>query len=58
MWRFARLVCLVRRPPVSLLEVVGLALVAIGLHEVYVPASLIFTGAALIFVAQGMERGE
>ena len=58
MWRFARLVCRVRRLPAWLLEVVGLALVAMGLHEVYVPASFIFTGAALVVVAQGMERHE
>lgn len=58
MWRFARLVCRVRRPPAPFLEVVGLALVAIGLHGVYVPASFIFTGAAVVFVAQGMERRE
>lgn len=58
MCRFARLVCRVRRPPAPLLEVVGLALVAIGLHEVYEPAALIFAGAALVFVAQGMERDE
>jgi len=58
MWRLARLICRVRRPPATLLEVVGLALVAIGLHEVYVPASLIFTGAAVVFVAQGLERPE
>lgn len=58
MWRFARLVDRVRRAPASLLEVVGLALVAIGLHELNVPASLVFTGAALIVVAQGMERHE
>jgi|GEM_PF-5362262 len=58
MWRFTRLVYRVRRAPASLLEVVGLALVAIGLNEVYVPASVIFTGAALLFIAQGLERGK
>ena len=55
MWRLAYRV---RRLPAWLLEIVGLALVAMGLYEVYVPASLIFTGAALVVVAQGMERHE
>lgn len=42
----------------TVFEVLGLSLLAVGLHEVYPPAALIFAGAALIFIAQGMERGE
>jgi hypothetical protein len=30
----------------------------LGLHEIYSPAAFIFAGAALVFVAQGMEREE
>lgn len=40
------------------IEVVGLTLVAAGLEQIYPPAALIFTGAAVVFVAQGMERHE
>lgn len=39
-------------------ELVGFGLVAIGVHEIYPPAALIFAGAALVFVAQGLERRE
>jgi len=34
-----------------LLEVGGIAIVAVGLHEVYYPAGVIFAGAALVFLA-------
>ena len=43
--------------PVAL-ELAGGLLVTAGLYQVYEPAALIFAGAALVFVAQGMERGE
>lgn len=36
-------------------EVTGFALVTAGLHQVYEPAAFVFAGAALIFLAQGME---
>lgn len=51
-----RVVQVVCRPAVA--EVIGLALIGAGLHRVYEPAALIFAGAALVFVAQGMERDE
>lgn len=41
-----------------MLEVCGIALVTTGLNEVYEPAALVFIGAVLVFVAQGMERRE
>lgn len=40
------------------LEVVGFSGVAVGVHQVYPPAALIFAGAALVFIAQGTERRE
>jgi hypothetical protein len=40
------------------LELAGALLVIAGLHQVYEPAALVFAGAALVFIAQGMERGE
>ena len=58
MRRLARQVCSIQRPPALLLEKAGLGLVAFGLNQVYVPASLIFAGAALVFIAKGMERHE
>ncbi|GAB4333636.1 MAG: hypothetical protein Kow0010_20240 [Dehalococcoidia bacterium] len=42
----------------TMLEVCGIALVTTGLNEVYEPAALVFIGAVLVFVAQGMERRE
>jgi len=39
------------------MEVVGLSLVTAGVHEAYPPAAFVFAGAALVFLAQGMERG-
>lgn len=39
-------------------EVVGLTLIAIGLEQLYPPAAFIITGAAVVFIAQGMERHE
>lgn len=39
------------------LEVMGLGSIAAGLHQVYPPAAFIFVGVALVFIAQGMERG-
>jgi len=40
------------------LEVVGFSGVAVGIHQVYPPAALIFAGATLVLIAQGMERHE
>jgi len=40
------------------LELAGALLVIAGLHQVYEPAALVFAGAALIFIAQGLERSE
>lgn len=37
---------------------IGLALVTVGIGQVYEPAALVFAGAALVFVAQGMEPRE
>lgn len=39
-------------------ETVGFGLVTVGLHQVYEPAAFIFAGAALVVLAQGMERDE
>ncbi|MBI2764847.1 MAG: hypothetical protein HYX53_02920 [Chloroflexi bacterium] len=36
-------------------ELAGLVLIAIGVGDIYLPAGLVFVGAALVFVAQGME---
>lgn len=41
-----------------LTELVGLGLVTLGLHQIYEPAALVFGGAALVFIAQGMGRRE
>lgn len=41
-----------------LAELTGAAFVASGVYEIYPPAALIFAGTALVFIAQGMERGE
>lgn len=40
----------------SVMELAGLALVGAGVEQIYPPAALVFAGAALIFIAQGMER--
>jgi len=40
------------------LELAGGLLVAGGLYQIYEPAAFVFAGAALVFIAQGMERGE
>ncbi len=37
-------------------EGAGLALVTTGLHQIFEPAAFVFAGAALVFIAQGMER--
>lgn len=37
-------------------EVIGFALIAAGIDQIYRPAALIFAGAALVFIAQGMGR--
>lgn len=42
----------------SLIELAGMGLATTGIHEVYPPAALVFVGAALACIAQGMERGE
>lgn len=39
-------------------ETAGFAVIAAGLREIYPPAALIFAGAALVFLAQGMGRRE
>lgn len=39
-------------------EFFGLSLITSGLHEIYAPAALLFAGAALVLIAQGMERHE
>lgn len=38
------------------LEATGIGLVTGGIHELCQPASFILAGAALVFVAQGLER--
>ena len=35
-------------------ELTGAAFAASGVNEIYPPAALIFAGAALVFIAQGM----
>lgn len=40
------------------LELAGALLVIAGLFQIYEPAAFIFTGAAIVFIAQGMERDE
>ncbi len=40
------------------LELAGALLVIAGLHQVYEPAARVFAGAALVFVADGMEPRE
>ena len=39
-------------------ELIGLGLIATGVGDIYLPAGLVFVGAALVFLAQGMERHE
>lgn len=39
-------------------EGAGLALATAGLHQMYEPAAFVFAGAALVFIAQGLERRE
>jgi len=53
-----RLASLLARFRSSAPEVAGLILVAAGVEQIYPPAALVFAGAALIFIAQGMERHE
>lgn len=57
MGRLHRLILRVVTHPTAA-ELAGLSLATAGLHQVYPPAALIFAGAALVFVAQGMEHGE
>lgn len=52
----ARLLRALGRARVSVVEVAGGSLVAVGVYQVYPPAAFIFAGAALVFIAQGMER--
>lgn len=40
------------------LETAGLALIAVGIGQIYGPAGMVFGGACLVFLAQGMERRE
>lgn len=42
----------------NLLEVAGLSLLTVGVHQVSEPAAFIFAGAALVLIAQGLERRE
>lgn len=42
----------------AVIEVTGLWLLTTGVHQVYEPAAFIFAGAALVVLAQGMERDE
>lgn len=42
----------------ALLESAGLFSIAAGVYQVNTPAAFIFAGAALVFIAQGMERDE
>lgn len=42
----------------TLLELPGVALVSAGRHRVHPPAAIIIAGAALAFMAQGLECGE
>jgi hypothetical protein len=59
--RFRAMVRLIRaltRARGTLVEVAGCASMAVGVHEIYPPAALIFAGAALVFIAQGMEPHE
>lgn len=51
-----RMVCRGYSLPAGVLEVAGGLLVSAGLYQVYVPAALVFAGAALVFIAQGLER--
>lgn len=53
-----RLIRALIRAQGTLVEVAGCAFMAAGVHEIYPPAALIFAGAALVFIAQGLERGE
>jgi hypothetical protein len=39
-------------------EGAGLTLVTAGLYQMYEPAAFVFAGAAVVFIAQGMERDE
>ena len=57
MGRLHRLILRVVTHPTAA-ELAGLSIVTAGLHQVYAPAGLIFAGAALVFIAQGMERHE
>lgn len=36
-------------------ETGGLTLIIVGLHQIYEPAALVFAGAALALIAQGMD---
>ena len=38
------------------MEAAGLLLMASGIDAMSTPAALIFVGAALVFIAQGVER--
>lgn len=42
----------------SALELAGVGLIAVGVSDIYLPAGIVFAGAALVFIAQGMERDE
>ena len=42
----------------TVVEATGLCLAIAGLQQIYEPAALIFAGAALVLLAQGMERPE
>lgn len=55
---FRRVARAARSPHPRPLEVIGLALVTVGIGQVYEPAALVFAGAALVFIAQGLEQRE
>jgi hypothetical protein len=40
------------------LETVGLALITLGIGQIHGPAALVFAGACLVFIAQGMDQEE
>lgn len=53
---FVRLALALDRFRSSAIELAGLVLVWAGIDQMYTPASLVFAGAALVFIAQGLER--
>ncbi|MCK6564691.1 MAG: hypothetical protein L6Q80_08080 [Dehalococcoidia bacterium] len=58
MERFRQMLGQTHRLGPAALELAGALLVIAGLFQIYEPAAFIFTGAAIVFIAQGMERDE